>query len=190
MDHNDNLKNGDVIWQMHGRRKNDEIKWDAVPKCITEIKEHMFMFSDGGGIIKKAVGITVFMTREECLRDFLGRHNGLTEKVDIDKPVSSSIAEYVTEYPRTDFEDKVIICNDGITGTLIFAETECIPIERFQWKIREYKTVNQYEYLTLHEIREQFDDMKYGNKKRILTVVSEEPMEGYIYQSGNHKGNK
>lgn len=191
----DELKVGDILWQMYGRRQNDEIRWYAQPKCIEQIDEHKYLFGGGGGCSKNSVGKNYFQTREEAIGHFTEHHGALVQKIDdIEKAtvdvVPHGMADNVHDFPRTDWQDKRIVKWDtvNVAGVYVGTIEKMVNVtEAIKW---DSEPMGDFDYisLTLSEIYEQVSQMDImKNGLRIITVFQEGPLDGDIYQCGNYK---
>ena len=190
----DELKVGDILWQMYGTRQNDEIRWYAHPKCIEKIDEHKYLFGGGGGCSKNSVGKNYYRTREEAISQFMEHHGSLVQKLDdIEKAtvdvVPKGMADNVHNLPRTDWQDKRIVKWDTVNVAGVYVgtiENMMNVTEAISW---HSEPMGDFDYisLTLSEIYEQvskLEIMKGG--LRIITVFQEGPLDGDIYQCGNY----
>ncbi len=186
------LKVGDILWHMVGRRQNDTLTWYAKPECIETVDKWKYMFGSGG-CSKNSVGIDYHLTREEAINHHLEHFGALVEKVDINKPISDFVPREkvndVFELPRTDFEDLVITKWDTVNVAAVYVGMlgEMVPVtDEIEW-MKEAVSDFVCEYLPLKNIREQvYSYEKYDHK--IITVFQEGPLDGVIFQCGNAPG--
>lgn len=178
---------GTVLWEMRGRRQNDKIKWHAEPICVEEIREHMYIFGNGSGCSHNGVGKSLFLSREECINNFLKSHNSMDEKIDIEQEIDSSIRDKVVELPRTDFEDLRIYPSFQNGQILrIFVDDKIISENEFDWE-KEDDKFSEYTGCSRSMKLNMLSSQWYTKHKRgIITVVTESALHGEIYQIGNY----
>lgn len=177
------IKENDILWHMEGTRQNDNIHWKAIPKMVESVNEHMFTFYQGGAISRNCVGSMYFVSKEECEKHWLERHESFDIPIDYDEPAP----EGVNERPRTNWETYEVTRFDGVTDTAVYlgglSRLQNIT-EKIKWN-KDTENVSEYgmvvEYSTLHEISEQF-------KESMLTVIVNDPMRAKIFQYGNYPG--
>lgn len=182
---------GTILWGMRGIRRNGEIKWHAHPRCVESITEHMYLFANGEGTSHNVVGRNCFLSRQECLENFLKSHDSLEQKIGIDDPLEEALKSNVTELERTDFENYEIYPSYTLMYiTKIFFEDKLIPEHRLVWnKIPEddWRSCDATCSLTLNQLSTQL----YAKTGRgIITVLVEEPLRGEIFQIGNYSDMK
>lgn len=171
-----------VLWTMQGTRQNDKIHWKAVPRIVEKVEKYMFRFYTGGGISHNCVGSTYFHTKEECEKHWEEHHDGFEELIGFEEPTP----EGVDEYPRTDWETYEINRWDGVDSAAVYEGglDRLVNItDSFTWH-KDTEHVPEYgmevEYLTLHEISEQYSG------HNLLTVFINSPMRSKVFQYGNY----
>jgi len=177
-----NLKIGDIVWEMRGRRQNGITKWAAQPRCIEYADEHKFLFADGCGASWNSIGKNYFLSRQDAMDDFLKRHDSLaTKSAEPDAPVY--------EAPRTDWEDYEIYPGSELENiTKIFLNDNPLNTSRLIWQTlpdddwRKSDAGCEYS-MTLNQLSTQLYAM---GERGIITVVVEGPMHGDIFQIGNY----
>lgn len=174
---------GSILWEMHGKRRNREIKWYPAPKCVEEITEHMYLFGDGCGISHNGVGHNMFLSRRECLDNFLKSHDALVTKSDY----GEDIPENCYELPRTDWQDYEVCKFDGVSATSVYMNglNQLLDVSRqISWRKESCEYRGDIEVLTLTEIYEQLAKEGY---RPIITVFVNDPRECSVFQCGNYE---
>ena len=175
------IKEQQTLWSMRGIRQNDQITWEAVPKFVKTIDEHMIRFYGGGGISKNGIGSIYFTSKEEC-EQYWVKNREFVEKIGFEDPTP----EGVDERPRTNWENYEIVRFDGVDSATVYYNglgNLVKASDRIRWH-KDTEHVMEYgmeiEYLELHEISEQ---IKHG----LITVIVNGPMRSKIFQWGNYK---
>ena len=76
--------------------------------------------------------------------------------------------------------NKEVYRNDGVNGTGIYiGSLDCLEKANVLWKTVE-EDINEFEVLTLYEIASQL------RNAWIITVITDSPFSGKIYQYGNY----
>lgn len=178
------VKVGMILWQMRGIRQNNLIKWAAMPYYVEEILSNRIKFAGGSMKSINSIGKTIFFSRKECLDDFMKDHL-LEEKVD----VNFINPENVSELPRTDFEDVRIYQSYTMEQILhIYVDGKTIPESEFIWEEESNPEFSGtvIKSMTLSMLSKQW----YEKHNGIITVVTENPLHGDIYQIGNYPERK
>lgn len=184
------LKIGDVLWQMEGHEQNGVCKFYAIPKCIEYIDEHKVLFGKGyGGGSLGLIGKMYFTSRQECLDDFLEKHDSLEEPL----PKVEDMEERIHHEERTDFQDFTIVRDDTITNSAVYIGglcnlKDCTNLLKWISEPCEPLYMN-IEYLSLTQIYKQVQKMV-NDKGVLITVIVNDPLHAEIYQCGNHEEGK
>lgn len=180
------VKVGDVLWRMHGHRKEreDPVQWHAVPMCVEYVDEAKFLdaYMCGGSL--NSIGKNYFRTREECLADFEKRREEYTQ------PAVTSAAFHEEKRLGQVVDDGLCLWKDDGLLYVMVEGAGLISADTLPWKVDEVSedlTGEAFEYATLGEIRDALRE-RFG--RRILTVWAEGPLHGEIYETGNYPPEK
>ena len=172
------LSVGTVIWKMVGHKKDGKIYWFAKPNCIEVKKRGMYMFGDGAGVNENGIGNTYFLTRKECIVEFLKNHESLiTEDPAVPAKKTFSLEDVVI-YPN--YEEGMI--------TKIIVDDQLYDQKSLLWNYDPNFASNcesSGKYLRLKDLSEQLHD-----KGRVIMVIRESPLNGDIYLYGNYNDDK
>lgn len=182
------LQIGDIVWQMSGREKNDLVKFHAIPHCIEYVDEHKVFFENGGGGSLGNLGRNWFLSRQECIDDFLKDHKSL----EIPLSELKDTKEPIYHEERTDFQALEVVDFDSITQTSVYVGFLSDLVNYTNTLDWHKKFVNGLDMevgtLSLTEIYEQIKAVCGGS--RVITVFVENPLHGEIYQCGNYEDGK
>lgn len=175
------LKVGDVVWQMRGRKKSgSETQWCAVPMCIEYIDAHRFLDGFGCGGSLNSIGINYFMTRDDCLSDWNSRSHDL----EIIDNISDKTPKPGNEVPSNlrfwKGENNIIVFVDCFMDKgMIFHEGD---LNYQMTDDQESIDFGFSEFITLGMIYDQLN--AYGD---VIDVLDSGPLHGTIYRTGNWK---
>lgn len=174
------LKVGDVVWQMCGFPKDDKTVWFARPICIEKVDEHKFLNATGCGGSWNSIGKNYFLTREEALKDFEAH------RADYDKPAITTASLHKQERLGARLHGgKVFYRGDDIFYVFVSSlhGMDQVDPNTLPWKKLDEPSMygGPEEYITLDDIRKALEG-------RIITVWTESPLHGEIYQTGNYPG--
>lgn len=182
------LKIGDVLWQLRGIEQNGVYEFKVIPKSIEVIDDHKILFSDGSGGSINLLGKQWFFTRQEALDDF----NEKYEKALSNSTVSQALTyEPIVHKERTDYQDYEVCKFNSVDTTTVYSGgiTNLTNITNLlDWNAEYCEPLDMnLETLTLSEIWEQAKKISFMS---IITVFIESPLEGTIFQCGNHEEGK
>lgn len=182
------LKVGDILWQMTGKEQNDVVRFYAAPHSIETIDERKILFENGCGGSRNNIGKTWFYTRDEAIDNFVSKFKSL----EVGLPeLDSETKRNVTHLPRTDFQNLIIVRDDTVHSATVYTghvDGLCNITDCLHWH-NEYVDAlyMNVQSLTLSEIWEQVRKI---SNRRIVTVFVDGPLQGEIYQCGNHEEGK
>lgn len=177
---NPNLKLNTILWNMHGIRENDKIRWYAQPGCVERMTEYSFFFGNGTGGSTGLIGKKYFFTKDEAIANFLKTHDSLTEDVGFGE-LDELLKDCVIEQPRSDWNDYVII-RDGLYDAGVYLGyfgNFTNMIDQIPW---QHETDGEYfeDRITLKEIYEAL------NTRELITVFQTNPKNTEIFQCNNY----
>lgn len=178
------LKVGDVVWRMRGRKKSEEteIDWCPVPMCIEYVDEFKFLDGFGCGGSLNSIGTQYFLTREDCLKDWSSRSHDAAVTSAVSHEASKIGDEVSADRRFWKDEDHIIVFVDCFMDKgRIFHECD------LKYQMTDDPESIRYgfaEYITLRMIYEQLN--MYGD---VIDVVESGPLSGTIYRTGNWDSN-
>ena len=169
-----------TLWRMIGKRQNDCITWEAVPKMVRKVDLRRYWFYGGGGVSKNAIGNMYFKTKKEC-EDHWRKNHLFKEYIGFEEPTPNGI----DELPRTNWEDYEVNRFDCVDSSAVYQGgldrlvniTDKLAWHKDTEHVMEYG--EEIEYLALHEISEQVGS-------GLITVIVNDPRRSKICQWGNY----
>ncbi len=172
---------GTVLWKMVGRLNgycghpaDNKIHWYPESYAIQYADDNKFMFTNGGGSWG-TIGKVFFLTRETCLAAWG------------DKPLITDPPE--PESPDPKDLNNLVVWRDGADMSFLTITIDKLLFDpaALEWRHNAEYDVDS---LTLEEISDQLLKMIPPEQDGIIEVRIETPLDGFIYQYGNHRDNK
>ena len=183
-----NIGIGTVLWTMYGKEQNDIYKWYAKPRCVEKIDNQKILFGDGTGGSLNNIGKNWFLTRQEAIDNFLTKHDSLEMRM---PDITEDEELHTTHLARTDYQDVEVVKFDTVNQTSVyigfFYELENVT-DILKWH-KEYVDALYMDLETL-SLTEIYEQLKESNEAHIITVFVDSPLNGVIYQCGNHEKGK
>ncbi|GHU57274.1 hypothetical protein AGMMS49975_22490 [Clostridia bacterium] len=177
---------GTIVWRMLGRRKDDmdyreagKTYWRPSPSSIEGIDDHGMIRTNNGGFSINSIGSMYQLTRDECISAFLKNNNTAAIRKDgsymtFDEDTSEAVTSAMFNKPQT--LGAIINPETTLRDSLLTVLADHITIDISDIEQSDPKC--GVTFIKLGEIRKRYP-------KGIITVISENPLNGVIYQIGN-----